>query len=88
MRERNANALMALNDWHHTRDRNIRLTLLDLPGSYTDPVSVARDVVPYTAGQRALTLANVKIRVGGEWLAIRAPVRVEVRRIGAWTVDF
>jgi hypothetical protein len=87
VRQRNANALMALNDWRRTRDRDLRLTLLDLPGSYTDPASIARDVVPYTVGQRALTLANVKIMAAGEWLALPGPVRVDVRRIGAWTVD-
>jgi len=87
IRQRNANALMALNNWHQNRDRDLRLTPLDVPGSYADPASVARDVVPYTAGQRALTLADVKMMVAGEWLALPAPVRVTVGRIGAWSVD-
>jgi hypothetical protein len=87
VRQRNASALMALNDWHRTRDQDVRLTPLDVPGNYTDPGSVARDVVPYTAGQRALTLADVKMMVAGEWLALPTPVRVVVGRIGAWTVD-
>ena len=78
---------MALNDWHRTRGGDVRLTLLDLPGSYTDPASIARDVVPYTAGQRALTLADVKMMVSGEWLALRSPMRIDIGRIGAWTVD-
>jgi len=86
IRERNANALLALNRWYETRD-DVRLTPLDIPGRYADPSSIARDVVPYTAGQRALTLADVKIMVAGEWVAIPAPVRVAVGRIGAWTVD-
>jgi hypothetical protein len=87
VRQRNANALMALNNWHQNRDRDLRLTPLDVPGSYADPASVARDVVPYTAGQRALTLADVRMMVAGEWLALPAPVRVAVGRIGAWSVD-
>ncbi len=87
IRQRNANALMALNEWHQTRNHDVRLTPLDVPGNYADPRSAARDVVPYTAGQRALTLADVKIMVTGEWLALPAPVRVAVGRIGAWTVD-
>jgi hypothetical protein len=87
VRERNAKALMALNDWHRTRGGDVRLTLLDLPGSYADPASIARDVVPYTAGQRALTLADVKMMVSGEWLALRSPMRVDIGRIGAWSVD-
>jgi hypothetical protein len=87
VRERNANALVALNDWHRTRDRNLRITSLDIQGSYADPTSIARDVVAYTAGQRALTLANVKMRVDSEWLALSAPVRVNIGLIGAWTLD-
>src|SRR5215470_2349093 len=86
-RQRNVNALMALNKWRETRDHDVRLTALDVPGSYADPASVARDIVPYAAGQRALTLADVKMMVAGEWLALPAPVRVTVGRIGAWTVD-
>lgn len=87
VRQRNANALMALNEWHQTRDPDVRLTPLDIPGNYADPGSVARDVVPYMAGQRALTLADVKMMVAGEWVALPTPVRVAVGRIGAWTVD-
>jgi hypothetical protein len=87
VRQRNANALMALNDWHERRDHGTRLTALDFPGSYTDPASVVRDVLPYAAGQRALTLADVRIMVAGEWLAFTAPIRVTIGRIGAWTVD-
>lgn len=87
VRQRNANALVALNKLHETREHEARLTPLDVPGSYADPGSVARDVVPYTAGQRAITLADVKMMVAGEWLALPAPVRVAVGRIGAWTVD-
>src|SRR5262249_9598327 len=35
-RQRNANALMALNKWHETRDHHVHLTALDVPGSYAD----------------------------------------------------
>ncbi len=70
VRQRNANALMAISDWHRTRDHGIRHGPLDIPGSYTDPASSARDVIPYTAGQRAITLAEVKMMVAGEWLAL------------------
>lgn len=87
MRQRNANALLALNKWHETRARDTGLTALDFPGSYTDPTSAARDVVGYTTGQRALTLADVNISTAGEWLAVPGPVRVSIGRIGAWTVD-
>lgn len=87
VRQRNASALMAIGNWHQARDHGIRQGPLDIPGRYTDPTSAARDVIPYTAGQRALTLADVKMMVAGEWLALSAPVRVAVGRIGAWTID-
>lgn len=87
VRQRNANALMAINDWHRDRDHGIRQGPLDIPGSYTDPTSAARDVIPYTAGQRAITLADVKMMVAGEWVAFTAPVRIAIGRIGAWTID-
>lgn len=87
IRQRNANALMALSRWHQTREPDIHLTPLDIPGTYADPASGARDVIPYATGQRALTLADVKMLIAGEWLAIPAPLRVSVGRIGAWAVD-
>jgi len=87
IRHRNANALMAINDWRETRDHDARLTPLDLPGRYTDPASVVRDVLSYSVGQRSLTLAEVKMMVTGEWLALPTPVRVTIGRIGAWTLD-
>jgi hypothetical protein len=87
VRQRNAKALIAISDWHEKRDVNARHTPLDIPGSYADPASVVRDVLLYTAGQRALTLADVKMLVAGEWLAINTPMRIAIGRIGAWTVD-
>ena len=87
VRQRNAKALMAINRWHGQRDPDSHLTPLDFPGSYADPAAVIRDVLPYTTGQRALTLANVKMLAGGEWLAIPTPIRIVIGRIGAWTVD-
>jgi hypothetical protein len=87
LRQRNANALVALNDWHRTRDNDSRLSPFDVPGKFVDPGSPARDIVPYTVGQRALTLVDVKVMVAGEWQALSTPVRIAVSRIGAWTVD-
>jgi hypothetical protein len=87
IRERNANALVALNRWHESPEHDKRLTPLEIPGDFTDPTSPARDVIPYMTSQRALTLADVKMLVAGEWLAIGAPVRVVVGRIGAWAID-
>lgn len=87
IRQRNANALLALNRWHQNREHDLRLTPLDIPGTYTEPGAVARDVIPYATGQRAITLADVKMLVAGEWLAIPAPLRVSVARVGAWAVD-
>ncbi len=86
IRQRNANALIAISRWHQSQAHDSRLTPLDISGDYTDPASPARDVIPYITGQRALTLADVKMLVGGEWLAIPAPVRVVVGRIGAWAL--
>jgi hypothetical protein len=87
IRQRNANALVAINRWHQSPAHDNRLTPLEIPGDYADPASPSRDVIPYMTGQRALTLADVKMLVGGEWLAIPAPVRVVVGRIGAWAID-
>lgn len=86
-RQRNANALVALDRWLASYEHNSRLTPLDVPGTYADPESVARAVIPYMAGQPAMTLSEVKMLVGGEWLVVPSPVRVAVHRIGAWTVD-
>jgi hypothetical protein len=88
IRRRNASALRALGGLNtDNRSESTRLAPLDIRGSYRDPQSPARDVIPYTVGQRALTLAEAKMLAGGEWLALPAPVRVSVGRIGAWTVD-
>ena len=86
LREHNAGALMALNEWHETRDPQPNLTTWDVPGSYADPTSAVRDVVSYTVGQRVLTLADVEIMVAGEWQTLTVPFRVILSRIGAWTV--
>lgn len=86
-RQRNANALIALSRWRASYEHDSQPAPLDTPGSYADPESVTRAVIPYTAGQRAMTLSDVRMLVGGEWLAIPSPVRVAVHRIGAWTVD-
>jgi hypothetical protein len=89
MRQRNASALVALDRWHQDRGSGseARPAPLDAPGTYTDPASTARSIIPYTVGQRALTLADVRMLVAGEWLAFSAPVRVTVGRIGAWAID-
>jgi hypothetical protein len=87
IRQRNANALVAINSWRQIPAHDSRLTPFDISGDYTDPASPARDVIPYMTGHRALTLSDVKMLVGGEWVAIPAPVRVVVGRIGAWSVD-
>lgn len=85
-RQRNANALVALNSWHRPPAHDNRLTPLDIPGNFTDPESPARDVIPYMTGQRALTLTDAEILVDGKWLPVRTPVRVSVARIGVWTI--
>jgi hypothetical protein len=87
VRKRNANALVAINDWRKTREPNSNLTPLDFPGHYSDPNSPVRDVLSYTVGQRALTLADVKILVSGEWITFSSPMRILLGRIGAWTTD-
>ncbi|HEX6521502.1 MAG TPA: hypothetical protein VF070_16100 [Streptosporangiaceae bacterium] len=87
IRQRNANALVAISNWHQSSEHDTRLTPLEISGEYTDPASPARAVIPYMTGQRALTLTDVKMLAGGEWLAIPAPVRVVIARIGAWAID-
>jgi hypothetical protein len=87
IRQRNAKALIAINNWHQSADHDSRLSPFDMPGDFSIPGSPVRDVIPYLTGQRALTLADVKVLVAGEWIAIPAPVRVTVSRIGAWSID-
>jgi hypothetical protein len=87
IRRRNANALVAINDWHEEREHDSRLTPLEFPGSYLDSESPVRDVLAYAVGQRTLTLANVKMLIAGEWIAFPAPMRVSLGRVGAWSAD-
>ncbi|MEY9887703.1 hypothetical protein ABIA31_001332 [Catenulispora sp. MAP5-51] len=87
LRERNAKALVAISRWHTERDHGPQVTPLDIPGNYADASSEARDVVPYVVGQRAITLMNAKMLVGGEWLSLPSPVRLTVGHISAWTMD-
>jgi hypothetical protein len=42
---------------------------------------------PCADSQRAVTLADVQMMAAGEWLALSAPVRVAVGRMGAWAID-
>lgn len=85
-RQRNASALVQLGEWHSSHGQR-PANPLDIPGSYADPSSHARNVVQYTAGQRSLTLVEAKMFVGGSWLALKTPVRVSLGRVSTWTLD-
>jgi hypothetical protein len=87
LRERNATALIAINEWYGTREHDKRLNALDVPGRYADPASAVRDVVYYAVGQRAITLAEAEVMVAGEWHPFPAPVRISIAHIGAWSID-